>query len=61
MLLNNDVVVSTPEAWEVLSRRSKARKGFEQIALFVVDGIHLLAEENGSTLEIIVSRMRSIS
>lgn len=60
----NDIIISTPEAWEVISRRWKARKGFSQIGLFAVDGIHVLAESdrfNGAILEIVVSRMRSIS
>jgi pre-mRNA-splicing helicase BRR2 len=50
VLLLNDIIVATPEAWEVVSRRWKARKGFENIGLFVVDGLHMLAEENGATL-----------
>lgn len=60
VLLMNDIIISTPEAWEVISRRWKARKGFEKIGLFVVDGIHMLSEDKGATLEIVVSRMRSI-
>ena len=50
VLLLNDIIVATPEAWEVVSRRWKARKGFEKIGLFVVDGLHMLAEENGAIL-----------
>jgi pre-mRNA-splicing helicase BRR2 len=38
----NDIVVSTPEAWEVISRRWKARKGFEKIGLLVIDGLHMI-------------------
>lgn len=50
VLMVNDIIVSTPEAWEVISRRWRARKGFEKIGLFVVDGVHMLSEDNGVTL-----------
>lgn len=50
VLLLNDIIVATPEAWEVVSRRWKARKGFEKIGLFVIDALHMLGEEKGPTL-----------
>ena len=50
VLLLNDIIIAPPEAWEVVSRRWKARKGFEKIGLFVVDGLHMLGEEKGATL-----------
>ena len=59
VLLNMDITLTTPEAWDVLTRRWKARKGFEQIGLIVVDSLHMIGE-NFSTLEVVVSRMRYI-
>ena len=35
---------------EVVSRRWKARKGFEKIRLFIIDGLHMLCEEKGAIL-----------
>lgn len=55
-----DLIVTTAEAWDVLSRRWKSRKGFSEIGLIVVDNLHLLCEGN-STLEVIISRMRYIA
>lgn len=55
-----DVIVTTPEAWDILTRRWKVRKGFDKIGLFVVDSLHLLPE-NYSTMEVVVSRMRYIA
>ena len=55
-----DLIVTTPESWDVLTRRWKNRKGFNEISLVVVDNLHLLSENN-STLEIVVSRMRYIN
>lgn len=55
-----DIIVTSPESWDVVSRRWKIRKGFESIGLFVVVDIHLIGE-SGSTMEILISRMRYIS
>ena len=42
ILLAMDVILTTPEAWDVVSRRWKARKGFDQIGLFIVENLHML-------------------
>lgn len=42
-----------------MTRRWRARKGFRDIRIFVVDDLHMLGE-SGSVLEVIVSRMRMI-
>lgn len=55
-----DIIIATPEAWDVLIRRWKARKGFMDIGLVVIDNLHLL-EIGNSTLEVVVSRTRSIA
>ena len=56
-----DVIFTTPEKWDMLSRRWKQRKNVQSVGLFVVEDIHLLGGTIGPTLEIIVSRMRYIS
>lgn len=43
-LVNFDIIMTTPEAWDALSRRWKTRKGFELISLFVADQVQLLGE-----------------
>lgn len=56
-----DVVVSTPERWDVLSRRWKARPRVRDIALFIVDELHMIGGAGGPVLEIVVSRARYIA
>lgn len=60
-LLPGNVIISTPERWDVLSRRWKQRKNIQSVNLFVVDELHLIGGEAGPILEVICSRMRYIS
>jgi len=39
--------VSTPEKWDVLSRRWKQRKNVQTISLFIVDELHLIGGDEG--------------
>ena len=59
ILQKYDVIISTPENWDVNTRRWKDRKAIasKNIKLFIADELHLLNEGN-STYEVIVSRMR---
>lgn len=57
----SNIVIATPEHWDMLSRRWKQRKSVQQLALFVVDELHLIGGPKGPTLEVAVSRMRYIS
>lgn len=59
-LTSYDVIMTTPESWDVMSRRWKSRKGFDQIGLFIADMMQLLGEA-GSAMEIMISRMRYIT
>jgi pre-mRNA-splicing helicase BRR2 len=56
-----DVIFTTPDQWDSLSRRWKQRKNVQSVELFLADDIHLLGSEIGPTLEVVVSRMRYIS
>ncbi len=58
LLESADVAVATAETWDVLSRRWRQRKAVQQVALFIPDDLHLVGSAGGSTLEMIVSRMR---
>lgn len=40
-------MVSTPEKWDVLSRRWKQRKNVQNVALFIVDELHLIGGDVG--------------
>lgn len=61
ILEKSQIIISTPERWDLLSRRWKQRKHVQQINLFIVDEFHLIGVQVGPVLEVIVSRMRYIS
>ena len=61
LIAKGNIIISTPEKWDVLSRRWKQRKNVQNIHLFICDEIHLLGGPDGPVIEIICSRMRYIS
>jgi len=56
-----DVVVTTPEKWDGISRHWQHRAYVRRVGLIIIDEIHLLGQDRGPVLEVIVSRMRYIS
>ncbi len=58
-----DLVVTTPEKWDVVTRRWKDHKEVARaVGLVMIDEVHLLNDKaRGHTLEAIVSRMKTIS
>ena len=73
-LNNADVLICTPEKWDLISRgwrgvsgdlsssaASNGKRFVREVGLLVIDEIHLLGEERGAVLEAIVSRTRFIS
>ncbi|KAL0792290.1 hypothetical protein Bca101_063667 [Brassica carinata] len=57
-LLSADIIISTPEKWDGISRNWHTRS---YVGLVILDEIHLLGADRGPILEVIVSRMRYIS
>lgn len=47
LLGKGDIIVSTPDKWDILSRRWKQRKNVQNVSLFIVDETHLIGGENG--------------
>ncbi|GLU00131.1 hypothetical protein SLE2022_175230 [Rubroshorea leprosula] len=60
-LEKGQIIISTPEKWDALSRRWKQRKYVQQVSLFIIDELHLIGGQGGPVLEVIVSRMRYIA
>ena len=58
LLEQGDLVVSTPENWDMISRRWKQRRNVQSTGLFIVDEIHLIGGELGPVMEVITSRIR---
>ncbi|RWS27216.1 U5 small nuclear ribonucleoprotein 200 kDa helicase-like protein, partial [Leptotrombidium deliense] len=61
LLAKGNIILSTPEKWDILSRRWKQRKNVQNINLFIVDELQLIGGDDGPVLEVVCSRMRYIS
>ncbi|KAL7288666.1 hypothetical protein TKK_0017394 [Trichogramma kaykai] len=57
----SDVIVTTPEKWDGISRSWQTRNYVQKVALIIIDEIHLLGEDRGPVLEVIVSRTNFIA
>lgn len=56
-----DIIITTPEKWDGISRSWQTRDYVRKVSLVVIDEIHLLGGDRGPILEIIVSRMNYIA
>lgn len=56
-----DIIITTPEKFDGISRSWQTRKFVQQVSLIIMDEIHLLAGDRGPILEMIVSRMGYVS
>lgn len=56
-----DVLIVTPEKWDGISRNWQHRNYVQKVGLVIIDEIHLLGQDRGPVLEVIVSRMRFMS
>jgi antiviral helicase SLH1 len=56
-----NVIITTPEKWDSISRNWKYRKYVQEVGLIIMDEIHLLGSDRGPILEVIVSRMNFIA
>lgn len=55
-----DIIITTPEKWDGMSRGWQNRDYIRKVGLMVIDEIHLLGEDRGPVLEVIVSRTNFI-
>ena len=53
---SSDVIVTTPEKWDVITRKFGSNTFLNDIRLIVIDEIHLLHDVRGAVLEAIVAR-----
>ena len=59
-----DVILTTPEKFDSVTRKNKDRGGmsfFGDVALVMIDEVHLLGDERGGALEAVVSRLKTLS
>ncbi|ODV92088.1 hypothetical protein CANCADRAFT_30350 [Tortispora caseinolytica NRRL Y-17796] len=56
-LAETQVIVTTPEKWDVVTRKSTGDNNFvTKVKLLIIDEVHLLDEERGAVIESIVAR-----
>jgi pre-mRNA-splicing helicase BRR2 len=55
------VIVTTPEKWDIITRKSGDRTFTENLKLMIIDEVHLLHDLRGPVLEAIVARTTKIS
>ncbi|KIK58337.1 hypothetical protein GYMLUDRAFT_246354 [Collybiopsis luxurians FD-317 M1] len=56
---NASIIITTGEKWDSLTRNwDSHNRILSQIQLFLIDEVHILNESRGSTLEVVVSRMK---
>ncbi|KAF2449648.1 ATP-dependent DNA helicase MER3 [Karstenula rhodostoma CBS 690.94] len=56
-----NIIITTPEKWDSITRKWKDHEKLMRLVnLFLIDEVHLLKEDRGATLEVVVSRMKSI-
>ncbi|KAJ1655811.1 Pre-mRNA-splicing helicase BRR2 [Dispira simplex] len=58
LLERADVILATPEQWDVVSRRWMQRKNVQSMGLVLADELHLIGSAVGPTYEVVMSRMR---
>ena len=61
LLEKGQVVIATPQQWDVISRRWKQRKNVQNVSLFIADELHLIGGAVGPIMEVVTSSMRYIS
>ncbi|XP_015119554.1 putative U5 small nuclear ribonucleoprotein 200 kDa helicase [Diachasma alloeum] len=61
LIAKAQIIVTTADKWDVLSRRWKQRKNVQNVQLFIVDELQLIGGEEGPVLEVACSRARYIA
>jgi pre-mRNA-splicing helicase BRR2 len=55
-IAETQIIVTTPEKWDVITRKASDRSYTALVRLIIIDEIHLLHDDRGPVLESIVSR-----
>lgn len=56
-IAETQVIVTTPEKWDIVTRQGEGRAYTQLVKLVIIDEIHLLHDERGPVLESIVARV----
>ena len=55
-IMETQIIVCTPEKWDVITRRGGERAYTQLVKLIILDEVHLLHDERGPVLEALVAR-----
>ncbi|XP_074120756.1 putative ATP-dependent DNA helicase HFM1 [Sminthopsis crassicaudata] len=56
------IIMTTPEKWDSMTRKWRDNSLVQLVRLFLIDEVHVVKDENrGPTLEVVVSRMKTMS
>lgn len=56
-IAQTQVIITTPEKWDIITRKSGERTFTESVRLVIIDEIHLLHDMRGPVLEALVARL----
>ncbi|XP_021066772.1 probable ATP-dependent DNA helicase HFM1 [Mus pahari] len=55
------IIITTPEKWDSVTRKWRDNSFIQLVRLFLIDEVHVIKDENrGPTLEVVVSRMKTV-
>ncbi|NWV65591.1 HFM1 helicase, partial [Malurus elegans] len=56
-----DIIITTPEKWDSMTRKWRDNSIVQLVRLFLIDEVHIIKDESrGATLEVVVSRMKTV-
>ena len=55
-IAKTQIIVTTPEKWDVITRKAGEGSLVQSVRLLIIDEVHLLADERGAVIESIVAR-----
>jgi len=61
LLERGDLVLATPQQWDMMSRQWQRRKNVQAVKLVIADDLHMLGGSGGYIYETVVSRSHAIS
>ncbi|KAK7725074.1 Pre-mRNA-splicing helicase BRR2 [Botryosphaeria dothidea] len=61
LLQQGDLILATPQQWDVISRQWQRRKNVQATKLFIADDLHMLGGQGGYVYETVVSRMHAMT
>jgi pre-mRNA-splicing helicase BRR2 len=61
LLEQGDLILATPQQWDLISRQWRRRKNVQKVSLIIADDLHLVGGHGGYAYESVVSRMHAMS